>query len=658
MADAGPEGRPLDATVDTLFPLQEFLGAVNNAQIERVRDIVAQNVTQLRIHHAAPRHLEIAELLHTQSVECIKEGAQLALMNRKKDMVRFFLIEQQYVMPYEMRRSMLRSTLHDVNDVPLFSILIRGYVTLHNSTLLIPMTLLDVLLPTHDLLVGNTPYLDQIDNLFGRQKRLEAFRTLQTSSIPLRSIDSDFDRYVDNGQLDLIQRQTLSGLKTVTLEYLSTVCNKNQIAVLQPLLHAFFKTQSLENDLGRNGQGETPTMVRKWRRVLAQMIDKNVSVSLVYVAVMSILSASRNTVTLTSLFDEYLTSRVLENRNVSYLYLFATAGVTFKYDHLTFLIEEHGETLRYYLPHLRILMAMGNVSMTPELFELAFLNGGTGTVMFMMEFIGDGSQAAEIAFFASDEFAFHVLTSEDGYRMVEHLYQEEYITRDALLAIRRMAQTQLVNLGNTNLTRFVDRILFEETQMPAVGGDIDFRDLMAQNEMEIAANEFWNPVARPITRPDEIMELHLQFFESFCTVAATATTEQITKFRRTMLECSDILQLTAADRAILRRRHDPGLLCAWMTQKQKERLFNVAEGSHDVITQTDCSDIPLLFLVVLGGHCFEIISLWTHLRNDERRLNPASQEPFTEDEIRMIDTRYDATYRVFQSLSEMVYSSL
>ena len=192
-----------------------------------------------------------------------------------------------------------------------------------------------------------------------------------------------------------------------------------------------------------------------------------------------------------------------------------------------------------------------------------------------------------------------------------------------------------------------------------------YNDLDAR-EREIARREYnitgplpkqpvFNPsVYRPVIASTvDPMKFYRDFFTSFCTGVTTASPEAINRFRTAMLEASDILELSTADRSILRRRDAQGL-CDWMRLKQKQTLQSLEDDDMDPLTGRNCSQIPLLFLIVIDKVCFDIISLWNHLSTDASKNNPVTGMPFTQEQVAYVRDRYRATRRVLQTVYDMV----
>ena len=170
---------------------------------------------------------------------------------------------------------------------------------------------------------------------------------------------------------------------------------------------------------------------------------------------------------------------------------------------------------------------------------------------------------------------------------------------------------------------------------------------------------FWDDVPMPFEEPDSILNMYLNFFESFCSTINNASDDDVALFRTTLLRCADILDLTPSDRVILRRRGDAGGLCDWMRRKQRERVHDIEPGTNDVLTITHCEEIPLLFLIVIEQSCFEIISLWTYLQNDrspanQNPVNPATQRPFTNEQLEAIRQRYMATFLILETFRDII----
>lgn len=149
------------------------------------------------------------------------------------------------------------------------------------------------------------------------------------------------------------------------------------------------------------------------------------------------------------------------------------------------------------------------------------------------------------------------------------------------------------------------------------------------------------------------MKFYRDFFTSFCVGVTTASQEDIDQFRTAMLGSADILNLSAADRSILRRRDAQGL-CDWMRSKQKQTLRFLEDDDMDPLTGGDCSQIPLLFLIVIDKVCFDIISLWNYLLTDASQKNPVTGMRFTQEQFIQVRDRYEATRRVLQTVYNMV----
>lgn len=162
------------------------------------------------------------------------------------------------------------------------------------------------------------------------------------------------------------------------------------------------------------------------------------------------------------------------------------------------------------------------------------------------------------------------------------------------------------------------------------------------------------PFERAFREADELLSFYLGFFETFCANADGATDDSIGQFRKAMLGAADLLQLSSADRLIL-RRHNARELCRWMRSKQNETTGALA-NDRDSLSLTTCSEIPLLFLVVFDHSCFDILSLAQYLRERNGRdaqKNPTTQVPFTDDQLRYIEDRYDATVRILRTVRNM-----
>lgn len=170
---------------------------------------------------------------------------------------------------------------------------------------------------------------------------------------------------------------------------------------------------------------------------------------------------------------------------------------------------------------------------------------------------------------------------------------------------------------------------------------------------------FWDVVSTTFYESDAILDLYLNFFASFCSTMNNASDDDVELFRSTLLQCADVLELSLADKVLLRRRKDASSLCQWMERKQKERVHSIEPGTHDALTLTSCEDIPLLFLIVIENTCFDIVSLWTYLRNnrspeDVNPLNPATQRQFTNEQLQRIRHRYMATFTLLNTFRDII----
>lgn len=135
------------------------------------------------------------------------------------------------------------------------------------------------------------------------------------------------------------------------------------------------------------------------------------------------------------------------------------------------------------------------------------------------------------------------------------------------------------------------------------------------------------------------------------------------------LACHDDTRLDAL-RGILRRYAEEssveipqGILegwrqgiCNWLRSEQNRRSEDCS-NRRDPTTLVDIEDIPLLFLWKIptetgSTHCFDLIALFRHLRNDNR--NPLTRERFSEETVDAIRRRYQFIYELMRAVLEPI----
>lgn len=593
--------------------LWRFLDAIDNAQIERVQELYGT-------------------VGYSNRVTLTRQGTYLALMNRKYDLVHYFLDTLRYTLPRDLRNSMLRSTMHtrpiSSEDSNLFRLLIRS--RFEDSGPARDVTLPDIMLPIFDLLPLSYAHGIILDERFGRENRLDLYRVVREYIPNPQPSSNEFTKHVRDGNIARIRSMIETGNKTIRLEDIQFTIQGGHVAVLRLLLRYFIETVN-------------PITIQAWKSVLTQMIDLNVPAALFFV----LLKHMRQTQTENESILNEMKQKALNVTNPTYLELFVGAGMSVTYDDMKSLFHNHRD-FEPYERHLEILVRSG-LHVTPEMLDFAFETSGAH--LFLLQLISYPSDG----FFSSEQFMSHLLLSPNGLDMIQELYHEEHVLMPVIYRLNEFISGfgDQITDNARKIFEFTNEVIMEDHASHESTEDstqyASSPQSQSDDDIDFSSEAELDPIS-----PNETMQLYLHFFETFCEAAALVDEIKLDRFRHTLLACSDVLGLSVSDTAVLRRRNDRQALCQWMTQKQSERLQGISSDTNDPITYSACSDIPLLFLVVLHNQCFEITSLWTYLQNDHRNINPSTRQKFTDVEVETVNRRYEATLQILNGLREMV----